>query len=239
VRLIIKSDYVEISAAAAQIVSDAITAKPQRTLCLAAGNTPTGTYRNLVRLHKTEALDFSSVTFFYLDEYVALPANHPESFRSYLYREFFDHIGVAETNIHAPDANYEETIREHGGIDLLICGIGANGHVAFNEPGSSMDSRTRIVDLAESTIEGFHGKFKPEEVPRRAITMGLATILEARQILLLASGQEKKEILTRAFNGPVTTDVPASTLQRHPNLIVLTDQPIDDASPVQTKTSDS
>jgi glucosamine-6-phosphate deaminase len=119
---------------------------------------------------------------------------------------------------------YEETIRKFGGIDLLICGIGKNGHIAFNEPGSPVDSRTRIVDLAEATIEGLRGKFGADEIPRRAITMGLATIMESRQILLLANGPEKAEILARALRGPVTTDVPASVLQRHPNITVLTDQ---------------
>jgi len=215
-----------MSIAAAQIVSDAITAKHQLTLCLAAGNTPTGTYRELVRLHESAGLDFSNVMFFYLDDYAGLPADHPESFRFYLEREFFQNVNVTRSNIHAPDAQYEETIRKCGGINLLICGIGANGHIAFNEPGSPVNSRTRIVDLAESTIQGLRGKFKAEEMPRQAITVGLATIMESREILLLASGREKAGILARALIEPVTTDVPASTLQVHPKVIVLTDQEV-------------
>ena len=224
-RLFVKSDYAEMSAAAARLVLDAIAAKP-RALCLAAGNTPTGMYRELVRRCESEGFDFSDVTFFYLDDYAGLPAAHPESFRSQLNREFFEPAQVPPANIHAPDARYEETIRNSGGIDLLVCGIGANGHIAFNEPGSPMDSRTRLVDLGESTIERFLGKFRPEELPRQAITMGLATILEARQILLLANGREKAEILSLALNGPVTVNVPASALQLHQNVTVITDQVI-------------
>jgi glucosamine-6-phosphate deaminase len=221
--VIIKPDYREMSIAAARMVSAAIRTKPRLSLCLAAGNTPTGMYRELVRLHRSENLDFSTLSFFYLDDYVGLPVDHPECFRSYLEREFFGPGDVDPENVHVPDTKYEETIRGCGGIDLLICGIGPNGHIAFNEPGSPLDSRTRTVDLAESTIEGLRGKFRPDEVPRRAITMGLATIMESRQILLLANGKGKAGILSLAMNGPVTTDVPASVLQRHPNVTVVTD----------------
>jgi glucosamine-6-phosphate deaminase len=222
--MIVKPDYAEMSRAAARMVSDAIHARPQLRLCVAAGNTPTGAYRELARLCQAEALDFSKVTFFYLDDYVGLAAEHPESFRTYLERELFGKLNVTRANIHGPDANYEETIRNCGGIDLLICGIGKNGHIAFNEPGSAMESRTRIVDLAESTTEGLRGKFQPEELPRQAITMGLATIMESREILLLANGREKSGILERAMRGPVTTSVPASVLQKHSKGTVITDQ---------------
>jgi glucosamine-6-phosphate deaminase len=176
-QVIVKPTYEEMSSAAARILADAISAKPRLSCCLAAGNTPTGLYREWIRLHKTAGLDFSNVTFFYLDDYVGLRQGHPEGFRCYLDHELFlpGHVGPA--NVHAPDLKYEETIRNCGGIDLLICGIGKNGHLAFNEPGSPVDSRTRIVDLSESTIEGLRGKFPPDEIPRRAITMGLATIM--------------------------------------------------------------
>jgi glucosamine-6-phosphate deaminase len=223
-QVIVKTDYREMSIAAAEIMEAAISAKPQLACCLAAGNTPTGTYRELIRLHKTADVDFSHASFFYLDDYVGLREGHPESFRCYLDHELFVPGQVDPSHVHAPDVRYEETIRKFGGIDLLICGIGKNGHIAFNEPGSPVDSRTRIVDLAEATIEGLRGKFRADEIPRRAITMGLATIMESRQILLLANGPEKAEILARALRGPVTTDVPASVLQRHPNITVLTDQ---------------
>jgi len=223
-QVVVKPTYEEMSIAAARILADAISAEPRLTICLAAGNTPTGMYRELIRLQKIKHLDFSRATFFYLDEYVGLTSDHPERFRFFLEREFFGPGKVMPGNIHAPDEKYEDTIRRLGGIDFLICGIGKNGHIAFNEPGSPVDSRTRIVDLAESTIEGIHGKFSPDEVPRRAITMGLATIMEARQILLLANGREKAGVLSRALKGPVTADIPASVLQRHSNVTVLTDQ---------------
>jgi len=222
--VIVKPDYLQMSIAAARIIADAIQSKPNLTLCLSAGNTPTGTYRELVRLHESASVELSAVAFFFLDEYDGLIANHPESFRSYLDRELFKPAHVPAGHIHAPDLNYEETIRNAGGIDLLICGIGANGHIAFNEPGSPVDSRTRIVNLSESTMRSIQSKFKPEELPRRAITMGLATIMESRKILLLANGKEKAAILSRAIRGLVTTDVPSSMLQLHPSVTVLTDQ---------------
>jgi len=223
-QVVVTPTYEEMSVAAARILSDAISAEPRLSLCLAAGNTPTGTYRQAARLHRIDNLDFSNATFFYLDEYAGLPEDHPGRFRSYLEREFFGPAHIKAGNVHAPDETYEDTIRECGGIDFLICGIGKNGHIAFNEPGAPVDSRTRIVNLAESTIEGLRGKFSPGEVPRRAITMGLATIMEAKQILMLASGLEKAAILSRALKGPVTTDIPASILQGHPKLTVLSDQ---------------
>jgi len=223
---IVQPNYQEMSIAAAGIAAGALMANPRLTLALAAGNTPTGTYRELIQRHRAQGLDFSSATFFYLDEYAGLPDSHPERFRAYLNREMFEPGHVRPAQIHAPDLKYEETIRGCGGIDLLICGIGANGHIAFNEPGSPPGSRTRIVELAESTQRGLYGKFTPEEMPQQAITMGLATIMEAREILLLASGLEKAAIVMSAIDGPITTDVPASVLQSHPNVTVITDQAI-------------
>jgi len=222
--VIVKPDYLEMSVAAARMIAAAIQANPNLTLCLSAGNTPTGTYRELLRIYQSRALKLSGISFFFLDEYDGLAEGHPESFRSYLDRELFKPAHIPVANIHAPDLNYEETIRNAGGIDLLICGIGANGHIAFNEPGSPMNSRTRIVSLADSTLRSIQSKFKPEDLPHRAITVGLATILESREILLLANGKEKAEILARAIRGPATTDVPASLLQSHPNVTVITDQ---------------
>jgi glucosamine-6-phosphate deaminase len=227
--VIVKPDYLEMSIAAARMIAAEIQARPTLTLCLSAGNTPTGAYRELLRIYQSGGLKLSGVTFFFLDEYDGLAEGHPESFRSYLDREVFKPAHIPVANIHAPDLNYEETIRNAGGIDLLICGIGANGHIAFNEPGSPMDSRTRFVSLADSTMRGLRSKFTPEESPRRAITMGLATILESRKILLLANGKEKASILARAIRGPVTTDVPASVLQSHPNVTVITDQTFGDS----------
>jgi glucosamine-6-phosphate deaminase len=155
---------------------------------------------------------------------VGLPADHPESFRAYLWREFLGNVHVNPQNFLLPDLNYEETIRKAGGIDLLLCGIGPNGHLAFNEPGAPANSRTRMVDLAQSTIEGLRETFRNEEPPRQAVTVGLATILDSRRIFLLASGRSKAEILARALHGPVTPEVPASILQLHHDVTVLADQ---------------
>lgn len=222
-QIVIERDYQQFSNAAAGIVAAELTNHPALRLCLPTGNTPIGMYGELIRRHQSEGLDFSQAVFFNLDEYLGLPRWHPQSFRTYLWRRFFDHVNVTATNIHAPDERYEETIRDAGGIDLAILGIGSNGHVAFNEPGSPLDSRTRIVELAPSTIEGMRANFPPEELPRSAITVGLATILDARRILVLVSGERKSDILRRTLTEPVSPTLPASVLQQHPNVTVIAD----------------
>src|SRR4051812_24973856 len=156
-------------------------------------------YRELIRLYQQRQVDFSKVKVFLLDEYAGLRRDHPQSFRAFLWINFLNYVNVYSANVCLPDENYEDAIRRAGGIDLLVCGIGVNGHIGFNEPGSRFDSRTRIVELAEPTIELMKVSFSPLELPRRAITMGLATILEARRIVLLASGSNKAEILARAL----------------------------------------
>lgn len=221
----IRADYDDMSKEAARIVAEAIRAKPQLVLCVPSGNTPKGMYRELIQMYQQKnRLDFSKVSFFLLDEYVGLRPGHPQSFRAYLWRVFLNYINVRPANVYLPDENYEETIRRSRGIDLLISGIGVNGHIAFNEPGSTLDSRTRIVELADSTIELMKASFSPGELPRQAITMGLATILEARRTLLLASGSSKAQILARVLTGQITTDVPASALRLHSNLTVIADE---------------
>jgi len=223
-QLLTVRDYLEMSLGAANIVSNAVTARPNLTICLPTGRTPKGMYRELVRRRRVEGLSFFDVIFFNLDEYVGLAPEHTQSFRSYLRRELFDHINVGPANIYPPDENYEDTIRNKGGVDLLISGIGANGHIAFNEPGSILESRTRIVDLAQSTLDGMRANFTPEELPRQAITIGLATIMEARRVLLLASGKAKAQILARALTEPINSEVPASVLQGHPDTTVIADE---------------
>jgi len=225
VEIQIRADYDDMSKEAARIVAEAIRAKPQLVLCVPSGNTPKGMYRELIQMYQQKnRLDFSKVSFFLLDEYVGLRPGHPQSFRAYLWRVFLNYINVRPANVYLPDENYEETIRRSRGIDLLISGIGVNGHIAFNEPGSTLDSRTRIVELADSTIELMKASFSPGELPRQAITMGLATILEARRTLLLASGSSKAQILARVLTGQITTDVPASALRLHSNLTVIADE---------------
>src|SRR5262245_47750780 len=161
----ISADYHEMSQQAARTVAEAIHVKPQLVLCLPSGNTPKGMYQELIRMHRHNRLDFSKVKFFLLDEYWALRADHPLSFRAFLWRVFLSHINARPANVYLPHEDYDETVQRAGGIDLLICGIGANGHIAFNEPGSAPDSRTRIVELAESTMESMRNSFSPQELP--------------------------------------------------------------------------
>lgn len=220
-RVLVTPDYQTLSQEAAAIVARAIRAKPALTLGLPTGHTPLGLYEQLIRRYQSEKLDFSGVRTFNLDEYIGLPPDDPRSYRSYMSARLFEHINVSPQNTHIPDASsdYEDLIRKAGGIDLLIVGIGANGHIAFNEPGSAFDSRTRIVQLAPETIQR-----AGSNVPHTAITMGIATILDARKILLLVSGAEKTEVVRRALRGPVSETVPASALQRHSDVIVIMDE---------------
>ena len=213
--------YETLSKSAAQFIADAIRQKPDLVLGLAAGNTPSGAYRELIRMHKDDSLDFSGVAVFNLDEYAGLDGSDTRSFTSFLHQNFLDSINIRESNVHLlkfPDKSVdaycdhvEEAIRQAGGIDLQILGIGRNGHIAFNEPGSSFKSRTRVVKVAEPNAPEF----------ATAITMGVATILDARRILLLASGPMKAEILAKAIEGPVTETLPASVLQLHGDVTIM------------------
>jgi glucosamine-6-phosphate deaminase len=208
-RILVTPDYQGLSHDAAQAVAEAVRLQPALRLGLPAGNTPTGMYRELAK----SSLDLSNVKTFNLDEYVGLGASDPRTFRAYMRRTFFDHVNVQPVNIHFPDEDYEEHIQSAGGIDLLILGIGLNGHIAFNEPGSNFASRTRVVDLAPETVAPV----------RRGITMGIATILDARKILLLVSGASKKAVLKAALEGPISESLPASALRLHPDVTVIVD----------------
>ncbi|PYS19360.1 MAG: glucosamine-6-phosphate deaminase, partial [Acidobacteria bacterium] len=164
VKIHICADYDEMSEEAARSVAEAIRAKPKLVLCVPSGNTPKGMYQELIRMRRQNQLDFSKVKFFLLDEYLRLRPGHPQSFRTYLWRVFLNYINVRPANVYLPDESYEETTRRSGGIDLLISGIGVNGHIAFNEPGSALESRTRIVELEDSTIELMKTSFSPPEL---------------------------------------------------------------------------
>ena len=225
-----------LSAQAANIVSAALRAHPGMTLGLPTGNTPLGMYEELVRLHQTEGLDFSRARIFNLDEYVGLTADHPASYHAYMRAHFFDRVNVAPENadiprgapgvdVDAESKRYENAIAAAGGIDLLVIGIGVNGHIAFNEPGSSFASRTRVVDLAPATIANARRHFGSEgDVPRTAITVGIGTILGARRILLLASGASKAGIVHQCLHGPVSESLPATALQVHRDVTVILDE---------------
>lgn len=228
-------EYESMSQAAAKVVAQVLNEKPDAVLGMATGSTPLGVYKELVRMHQEEGLDFAQVRTFNLDEYVGLRANDERSYHHFMHENFFRHINISRDNIHIPSGTtsnyksfcgwYEQRIRECGGIDLQILGIGSDGHIAFNEPGSSLSSRTRLKTLAKSTIDDNARFFdRPEDVPIYAITMGVGTILESRSILLLANGENKAEAVARAVEGPVTSMITASALQLHPSAQVHMDE---------------
>ena len=234
-RVIIQPDAEAASRRAARFVADLIRKKPNCVLGLATGSTPLGTYRELVRMHKEEGLDFSCVTTFNLDEYVGLASVHPQSYRQFMQVNLFDHVNVVLTNTNVPDGRaldfethcrqYEQKIKDCGGIDLQILGIGSDGHIAFNEPGSSLGSRTRLKTLASETIRDNARFFGGEDkVPRLAVTMGVGTILESRRCLLLAFGPHKAAAVRETVEGPVTAQVTASALQLHREVIGIFDE---------------
>ncbi len=221
---------------AAHIVANLVRDKPDCVLGLATGSTPLGMYRELVRMHRDEGLDFSRVTTFNLDEYVGLPPEHPQSYHAFMRENLFQHINVPADRLHIPNgmaddvpaecARYEAAIRAAGGIDLQVLGIGTDGHIGFNERSSSLASRTRIKTLTEQTRHDnarFFGR--PEDVPMHVITMGVGSIMDTRQVLLLAFGENKARAVAEAVEGPITAMNPASILQMHPVAKALLDEP--------------
>ena len=235
-RVIITKDYDAMSRRAAKFVRELVEKKPDAVIGFATGSTPIGLYKELIRMHKEDGLDFSKIVTFNLDEYIGLPKDHPESYHTFMWENLFKHINVNPSNVHIPDGTvpdveaycqwYEERIKKFGGIDLQILGIGRDGHIGFNEPGSSLGSRTRIKTLARETIEDnarfFGGDIN--KVPRQAITMGVGTIMEAKVLLLLASGKNKAEAVKKTVEGPITAMVPASIMQLHPKAILVLDE---------------
>ncbi len=232
--IIIADTQEEMSKIAADMIERQLLRKPSSVLGLATGSTPVGTYEQLVRRHKEEGLDFSKVITFNLDEYLDLSPSHEQSYRYFMDHHLFNHINVDPKNIHVPYGHageveefcewYEDEIKRAGGIDVQILGIGADGHIAFNEPGSSLGSRTRLKTLTRQTIEDNARFFDNlDEVPRFAITMGVGTILEAKEIIILANGAKKAEIVAEAIEGPITAQVSASALQMHRQVTVIVD----------------
>ncbi len=216
-------------------MADLIHRKPTCVLGMATGTTPLGMYTELIRMHSEEGLDFSRVETFNLDEYVGLAPSHPQSYRAFMQTNLFDHLNIDPRNTHVPDGQaqdfdrfcqqYEQRIRDSGGIDMQILGIGTDGHIAFNEPGSSLGSRTRLKTLAPETIQDnarFFGG-NADAVPRQALTMGVGTILESRLCMLLATGESKAKAIRDTVEGPVTAQVTASALQLHRDVIVVVD----------------
>ncbi|MCE2401892.1 glucosamine-6-phosphate deaminase [Candidatus Poribacteria bacterium] len=234
--VIIQPSHHQLAVIASEIIRDALLKKLNLVLGLATGSTPIGLYKALVRMHKEDGLDFSRVTTFNLDEYVNIPREHPQSYHTFMAKHFFDHVNISVENQHIPQntaenhetfcARYEEAIERVGGIDIQVLGIGTDGHIGFNEVGSSLASRTRIVTLTESTLvaNAIHFGGDVSTVPEMAITMGIGTIMKVKQCLLLACGTSKSEAIAKAIEGPITVMMPASALQMHPNTVVLIDE---------------
>ncbi|MBN2403020.1 MAG: glucosamine-6-phosphate deaminase [Spirochaetes bacterium] len=233
--IIIAPTYQEMSKISAHFIAREIKKKHDIVLGLATGDTPIGTYQELVKVHKEEGLDFSKITTFNLDEYVGLPPLHKNSYNYFMQDNLFRHVNVNQANVYVPQGNtedpeefsawYEQQIKNAGGIDFQILGIGRDGHIGFNEPGSSFASRTRVKALYKQTIEDNARFFdRIEDVPRFAITMGVGTILEAKKILLIANGEKKADVVAQFIEGPVTSQITATALQLHTLATVVLDE---------------
>lgn len=230
-RLLVHDSYEAASRAAARLVARTVSRDPEATLLLPTGSTPRGMYRELVRLYEEGSLSLARATIFNLDEYLGLPRDHPESYRQYMMENLYRYVDVDPGRVHIPDSRapepqaecerYGRAIGEAGGVDLCVLGIGRNGHIGFNEPGAPFSSRTRVVELAESTRRANAAGFDGGEPPERAITVGMRTISESRKILLLASGAAKARAVAAAVEGEVTPQTPASMLRRHPDVTLL------------------
>jgi len=232
----IVDNYQQMTIKAADIVAHQVNQKKDSVLGLATGSTPEGMYARLVEMYRDKMIDFASVVTFNLDEYTALSLKHPQSYHCYMGRHLFDHVNIRPENTHIPHGNneqdisevcreYDDKISSMGGIDLQILGIGVNGHIGFNEPGQFLQTRTHLVELAEETVEANSRFFSsPEEVPRRAITMGMASIMHAKKIMLLASGESKASAIQKSVSGRISTDIPASLLQLHRDIILIVDK---------------
>lgn len=228
-------DYKDMSRKAANIISAQVIMKPNCVLGLATGSTPIGTYDQLVEWYNKGDLDFSEVATVNLDEYKGLPRTNDQSYYYFMHQHLFDRVNIdpERTNVPngmEPDAEkecgrYEELIRSLGGVDLQLLGLGHNGHIGFNEPGEAFEKETHCVDLTESTIEANKRFFaSADDVPKQAYTMGIKTIMQAKKILIVVNGENKADIVERAFFGPVTPEVPASILQLHNDVTLVGDE---------------
>lgn len=234
-KIYVSDDYKGMSRKAANIVSAQVILNPACVLGLATGSTPIGMYQQLIDWYNKGDLDFSQVKSVNLDEYVGLAPTHDQSYRYFMQHNLFDHVNIDPANTNVPNGlasdpeaecqRYNEVIRSMGGIDIQVLGMGHNGHIGFNEPGQAFELETHVVDLTERTIEANARFFaSKDEVPKRAITMGIKSIMQARQILVVVSGEDKAEIVKKAFFGPVVPQVPASILQMHPNVVLCGDK---------------
>ena len=227
-------DYEEMSRKAANLIAAQVIMKPDCVLGLATGTTPVGTYRQLVEGYEKGDLDFSAVKTVNLDEYKGLSPENNQSYRYFMNENLFRHVNICLENTNVPNglaedaeaecARYNQVIRDLGGIDLQLLGLGVNGHIGFNEPDDAFAKETHLVTLTQSTIDANSRLFdRIEDVPHYAFTMGIRSIMQARKILVVANGENKADIIKKAFFGPVTPQVPASILQMHPDVILVGD----------------
>lgn len=234
-RVYCAADYYHASRVAANIISAQVIMKPDCVLGLATGSTPIGTYEQLIRWYEKGDLDFSQVHSINLDEYRGLSPENDQSYRYFMNTHLFDKINIDKKNTYVPDGlepdkekacqDYEEIIHAHGGVDLQILGLGHNGHIGFNEPGSAFEKETHCVTLTETTRQANARFFASmDEVPTEAYTMGIKSIMQAKKIVVIVSGESKKEIVKKAFHGPITPEVPASVLQLHNDVILVGDE---------------
>ncbi|MFC4557537.1 glucosamine-6-phosphate deaminase [Virgibacillus kekensis] len=228
-------DYQGLSEKACQIIIDQIKGQKNPVLGLATGSTPEGLYQQLINAFRRGEVSFQQAKTFNLDEYVGLPGSHSNSYRFYMQEKLFNHIDVPGNQTYLPHGNatdlekechqYEQLIRDAGNIDLQVLGLGLNGHIGFNEPGTAFDSKTHIVDLDMTTRKANARFFSSlDEVPEKAITMGIGTIMECKKIMLLVSGEKKAEAVNRLINGTVTEEFPGSILQKHENVVLIADE---------------
>jgi len=234
-RIVVKNSSEEAADFSAEFMVQSIRGQSDITLGLATGSSPVRTYEKLIERHKNNDVSFKSVTTFNLDEYLGLTGDHPQSYRFFMNEKLFNHIDIDFSNTHIPNGSsptpvqacndYESLIQQKGGIDLQLLGIGRNGHIGFNEPTSSLTSRTRVKTLTKDTVEANQHNFTEEEYqPHLAMTMGIGTIMEARQILLLATGEGKAQAIRDMVEGPLAAKCPASMLQMHMNATIVIDR---------------
>ena len=234
-KIVKAKDYNDLSRKAANIISAQIIMKPHCVLGLATGSTPIGTYKQLVEWYNKGDLDFSEVTTVNLDEYKGLSRENDQSYYYFMHHNLFDHVNLPAENSHLPNGmeldsdkecrRYSELIRSMGVVDLQLLGIGHNGHIGFNEPGDAFDNDVHCVNLTQSTIEANKRFFaSADDVPKQAYTMGIKTIMQAKKILIVASGEDKADIVRDAFFGPITPKVPASVLQLHNDVTLVADE---------------
>lgn len=228
-------NYDEMSEKASSIIVEQIQKKSDSVIGMATGSTPEGLYAQLIKENEAGNVSFEKVKTFNLDEYVGLDPNNPNSYMFYMKDKLFNHVNIAAENVHLPNGlaadlqkeceDYEKKLKEEGPVDIQILGIGTNGHIGFNEPGTSFNSRTQVVELTESTRNDNARFFDSiEEVPTQAITMGIESIMEAKEIILLASGEGKAEAMKRLIEGDISEDFPASILKKHNNVTIIADE---------------